>query len=643
MSVSGESCLIALVGQPNCGKSTLFNVVAGYKASTGNFPGVTVSYAQSPVTCGDTTFQLVDLPGIYSLSTQEPAERVTLEYLLKQDIHLVINVIDASTLSRSLELTLQLMELELPIMICLNMVDEAERKGIFIDSQSLEQELGLPVARTVASKGLGVRELFGRAVGVIGQGRANPPKYAAHVEAEIECVESLIGDLGQSRGWPVRFLAIKLLEADDYFTHMVQEEAPPKLSYIEACIDRLVESHGQPPEMIISGERHALAMHLFERVAKVTTRSGGKPLRDRLDRLVMHPFLGYLILVGVFFALLYLTFVVGSFLADQVAEPFDRLSQLFVGRGPWSPFVVGVLQGVAGGAGIVLPYLIPLLFLLSLLEDVGYLPRAAFLMDGLMHKMGLHGKSVIPFVLGYGCNVPSIMAARIIESPRDRFLTLLLASLIPCSARTSVILGLQAKYLGPVWAMGLYVANIFVLGLVGFLISHFQKGDSPGLILEIPPYRLPTVPSLWKKTWYRLKDFAIYAWPIILAGSIALEILTYLHVDRVINYLLSPLTSWLLGLPVVVGVTLFFGVFRKELTLIMLFQALGTLHVGTMLTHTQILVFVVFVTFYIPCLSTLAVLWREGGWKITWASALLNTSLALVLAFFARMIGMLIM
>lgn len=632
--------VIALVGQPNCGKSTLFNVVAGYKASTGNFPGVTVSYAESPVTLGETTFRLVDLPGIYSLSTQEPAERVTLEYLLRKEAHFVINVIDATTMSRSLELTLQLMELELPLMICLNMVDEAEKKGIFIDPKALEKELGIPVMTTVASKGWGVRELFVRALEVMDEVKAKPPQYSLHVEREIGRVESFIMNLELAKRIPLRFLALKLLEGDEYFTSLVREEATHLIPEIEECINRLVESHGQPPEMVISGERHALAMHLFERVAKVTARAEAPSFREKLDAVVMHPILGYIILAGVFFGLLYLTFFVGSFLADQVAGPFDRLTQLFQGKGAWSPFVVGVIQGIAGGVGIVLPYLIPLLFLLSLLEDIGYLPRAAFLLDGLMHRMGLHGKSVIPFILGYGCNVPSIMAARIIESPRDRFITIILASLIPCSARTSVILGLQAKYLGPLWAMALYLVNILVLGFVGFLISRFHKEESPGLILEIPPYRLPTFASLWKKTWYRLKDFAIYAWPIILAGSIVLEVLTYLHVDKVINTLLAPLTMWLLGLPVAVGVTLFFGIFRKELTLIMLFQALGTFNIQNVLTHTQILVFVVFVTFYIPCLSTVAVLWREGGWKVTWASALLNTSLALVLAFLARFVGM---
>ncbi len=632
---------IALVGQPNCGKSTLFNAVAGYKASTGNFPGVTVSYAESPVTLGNTTFRLVDLPGIYSLSTQEPAERVTLEYLLEQQAHLVINVIDATTLSRSLELTLQLMELELPLMICVNMIDEAEKKGIFIDEKALEEELGVPVMATVASKGWGVKELFERALEVMGKTRSRPLNYSLHVEQEASCVESLIKDLEVVRDIPMRFLAFKLLEGDEYFTDLISREAPDLIPALEECVSRLVESHGQPPEMIISGERHALAMHIFERVAKVKARNGQEPqLRDRVDAVVMHPILGYIILAMVFFGLLYLTFFVGSFLADQVAGPFDKLTQLFSGKGAWSPFVVGIIQGIAGGVGIVLPYLVPLLFLLSLLEDIGYLPRAAFLLDGLMHRMGLHGKSVIPFILGYGCNVPAIMAARIIESPRDRFVTLLLASLIPCSARTSVILGLQAKYLGPLWAMGLYVANVIILGFVGFLLSRFQKEESPGLILEIPPYRVPTLASLWKKTWYRLKDFAVYAWPIILAGSIILEALIYLHVDKIINTLFSPLTVWLLGLPAAVGVTLFFGVFRKELTLIMLFQALGTFNIQSVLTPTQILVFVVFVTFYIPCLSSLAVLWKEGGWKVTWASALLNTSLALALAFLARFVGM---
>lgn len=470
--------MIALVGQPNCGKSTLFNNVAGYKASTGNFPGVTVSYTKSEVTLGKENFTVIDLPGIYSLSTEEPAEMVTLDYLLKGEAHLVIDVIDSTTLGRSLELTLQLMELESPLIVCLNMIDEAEKKGILIDPDSLEMELGVPAMVTVASKGIGVKELFVKALEVMQAPRkVRPPAYSKHVEEEISSVESLLKGSEIARAFPLRFLALKLLEGDKHFLSMVDGKIPGIIPLIEDCQSKLEKSHGHPASMVISGERHALALHIFERVAKVEVRRGPSPFKERIDDIVMHPFWGYLILLLIFAGLLYLTFFVGSFLGDQVTSPFERLIETVKGRGIFSTFVVGMLDGIAGGVGIVLPYLLPLLFLLSLLEDVGYLPRAAYLLDGLMHKMGLHGKSVIPFVLGYGCNVPAIMAARIIESPRDRVITLLLASLVPCPARTSVILGLQAKYLGPLWALALYLPNILVLGLVGFILSKLWKGS----------------------------------------------------------------------------------------------------------------------------------------------------------------------
>ncbi|MDH4198707.1 MAG: ferrous iron transport protein B, partial [Candidatus Aminicenantes bacterium] len=295
---------------------------------------------------------------------------------------------------------------------------------------------------------------------------------------------------------------------------------------------------------------------------------------------------------------------------------------------------------IGGGLAIVLPYFVPLLFLMAVLEDLGYLARAGFLLDAFMHRLGLHGKSVSPFILGFGCNVPAIVSTRMLESQRDRILTSLLIPFIPCSARTTIILALVAFYLGPLWALGFYAFNILLVAVLGWVLSLFFKEPSPGLILEIPSLRLPTVRNVARKTWLQIASFVRFAWPLLIGGSIILSLLTHFGADRLINAALAPLVEKALGLPHELGVTLVFGFLRKELSLIMMLQALGVDYqsVMTVVTREQLVVFTVFISFFIPCLSTCAILWREIGRKYAVLSVGLSVSVAILLSWLVRLV-----
>ena len=295
------------------------------------------------------------------------------------------------------------------------------------------------------------------------------------------------------------------------------------------------------------------------------------------------------------------------------------------------------MQGLAAGIAIVLPYLAPFLVGLGLLEDVGYLPRVAFLMDSLMHRIGLHGKAVVPFILGYGCNVPAVMSTRALEEPRDRYLAAALATLVPCAARIAVVFGLVAFYMGPWAALGLYLFNLVVIAVTGHALSRLMPEETPGMILEMPPYRAPTGRAVLNKTWFRVKEFCREALPVLIIGSIILATLQFYDLTAVFNTLVRPVT-WLLGLPAATGVPLIFGVLRKELSLLMLGQALGTTQFNTVLTPVQMYTYAVFVVFYIPCLATLSALRREIGSRGMVAIASLTVLIALAAALCARVV-----
>jgi len=616
---------VALVGQPNAGKSTLFNAIVGYRALASNFPGTTVEALRGRANVGGRRGEVVDLPGTYSLLGGDLAERVTREFLLSGDVDAVIQVADASLLGRSLALTLELAELGIPMILCLNMMDEAEHKGISIDVDALADLLGVPVVATVASRGQGLSELL---ASLPTAKPARRPPYTADVERALARIAATLdGDPGAPIHRAAQLLGGEGGQATlDPRTARAVEEARAELS----------QGRGEDPGVILADERHAQAMRLFEAVARVGQPQVG--WRERLDDVLMHPVAGYPFLVLILLGLFALVFWAGGTVEGILSPWLDGLSGRIaaaLGTGPLAALLGGAWDGLAAGIAIVLPYLVPFLLLLAFLEDVGYMPRVGFLLDGLMHKVGLHGKSVIPFLLGYGCTVPAVLATRILDDERDRLVTAALAVMIPCAGRTIVIMGLVGRYVGPGVALLLYGGNVAVVALAGWVLTRLLPGEGPGLILEIPPYRRPRAKNLLGKTWLRLKGFVALAWPLLAVSSGLLALAEALGWARGLNASVRFLT-WPLGLPSEAGVPLVLGILRKELSLVMLDEAL----VGGVaaLTQAQMIVFTVFVLFYVPCLATVGALGKELGWRRTGLVVLGTTAVGLLLGVLVRLL-----
>lgn len=629
---------IALAGQPNCGKSTILNYVAGYRSETANFPGSSVKVTTGSIRFNGIVAELVDLPGTYTLTGSNRAESIAGEYLLDHNIDLIVNVIDASLLCRGLELTLELRELGIPMVVCLNMVDDAVRKGITIDAAKLSELLGVPVVETIARRGQGFDLLFAAIKGVL----HTPPQTSAalgwnrDVDSVVERVEQQIRNVHDDSPYPTRFRAIRYLETGCCGSPRGPEIAAASLKWKTA----LERKRGRAGDAIVMSERHDISLRIFEQVATV-----GKPqsdLRNRLDAVVTHPFWGYVFLIALLVAFFWIVFGIGSRIEDllqtHLAGGFERLSRGMNPKTLGFALFKSAWDGLVGGAAIVLPYLVPFLFGLALLEDIGYLPRVAYLMDGLLHRIGLHGTSMLPLILGYGCSVPACMAARILPSRRDRFIASVLAILVPCSARSNVIFALVAFYLGPWWALGVFLLNVVIVVISGWVMRLIWPEVSPGMVLEVPRYQWPRLSILSRKIWLRLREFMVLSWPMLIGGSVALGLASFYGWDRLIDLGLSPLTR-LLGLPLATGTTLIFGLLRKELTMIMLAQALGTSHINTVMTTAQIVSYTLFVTFYMPCLATVAALAREVGKKLTTYAMAYTFALAVVVCLVTRLVA----
>ena len=626
-----------LIGQPNCGKSTLFNQVCGYKAETGNFTGTTVTFTESRVRLKGEVVGLVDLPGTYTLAGSNAAEQVVLEYLLSHDdYNCIIDVVDASHLGLHLGLTLELLELGRPMILALNLIDEADHMGIQIKVGELSEKLGIPVLPLIASKGRGIRDVFFAAYKVASE-KPNVGRqvYRQDLELTIAALTPSVEDLALPLN--AEAVAIKLLEQDPLVTSQVMKLRPELVEKSEESAKLLGGGSTPDTQSLINLERNTAAQVIAKQVIVLGMRK--LTLRDKLDDYLLHPLWGYFFLILILYLFFQVVFQFGGLIEKPLLNLVAGLEKSIIGFiNPGKllgEVIIGLVQGISGGLAIVLPYLIPFLIGLGFLEDFGYLPRVAFLMDALMHRIGLHGTAVVPFILGFGCNVPSVMATRTLDNKNEQFIAAALATLVPCSARLAIVFGLVAFYLGPVVALVIYLLVFFVIAITGKLLSRLLPKDMPGLILEMPPYRQPSFQSVLSKAWFRIKEFLVEAWPVLIAGSIVLSLLNAYNLTRFINFLTVPMT-WLLGLPTQSGVPLIFGVLRKELSLIMLGQALGSMDFKNVLSPVQMITFTVFVIFYMPCLATLVTLHKELGRKAMWNIMGITLVIATVTALLAR-------
>jgi ferrous iron transport protein B len=617
--VTQKKLVIALAGNANVGKSVIFNHLTGLHQHIGNWPGKTVERAEGTLHFKDYTIDVVDLPGIYSLSTYSLEELVSRKYIAVERPDLVINVVDASVLERNLFFTLQLMELETPMVIALNQLDIAKKKGIEIDTEKLENLLGLQVVPTIAPKGVGIFELLEKAIQVAEEGKATrrvEVKYGKEVEEKIAKLVETTKTV--QFVYPRRYVALKLLEGDEEIARDVARIAPEAVATANELAKEVEDLHGHPCSTVITSERYEVAGEIARQVQKLVPPV--KPtVEERLHNITTHRLAGYPIMVLSLLLVFFVIFTFGNYASDILSAVFSGLQPLFasvLGTGMANQLVWGgLMEGLIAGVTVALPYIIPFYVVLYFLEDSGYLSRIAFLMDNLMHKIGLHGKAFIPMLLGYGCNVPGCLGCKIMETQKEKLQAAFVTTLVPCAARTVIILGLVGRFIGIQWALVLYVFDLFVIFGLGRLAFKVLPGEPSGLIMEISSYRVPHVKTVMKETWFRVVEFIKIAFPLIIVGSLAIKAAEIAGWLPSLDLLLRPVTVVWLGLPIVTGITLIFGVLRKELSLIMLATLLGTTNFAAVLTPVQMVVFTLVAMFYVPCIATISALVKEFGSK----------------------------
>jgi len=533
-----EPITIALAGNPNSGKTTIFNELTGLRQHVGNYAGVTVEKVTGRCRHNGADFEVVDLPGTYSLTAYSIEERVARRFLVAERPSVVVDIVDASNLERNLYLATQLMELGVPLVLALNMSDVARARGVEFDLPQLSALLGVPIVRTVGNRGKGLDEMMDAAMAVACSDRPAQPRqvnYGPEIEEEIAKVAAVIGSAGPApAGYTARWLAIKLLENDSEVRELAG--APEAIRQVEASTHHLRTIFGDSPELVIAGRRYAFISGACQETVRSTVEAR-HTLSDRIDTVLTHSIAGVPIFLGMMYLVFYLTFTLGEYPTGWLEDLFGWAGGAISGLWPASSDSMLrslLVDGIIGGVGGVVAFLpnIMLLFLgIALLEDSGYMARAAFLMDRLMHRIGLHGKSFVPMLIGFGCSVPAILATRTLDSRRDRLTTMLVVPLMSCGARLTIYALLipaffAKRWQAPVLWLVYLIGIVLAVGLAKLLRATILRGEAPPFVIELPLYRLPTLRSLgihmWDRSWMYLRK----AGTVILGISILLWAMT---------------------------------------------------------------------------------------------------------------------
>ena len=664
---------LALAGNQNCGKTTLFNQLTGSNQHVGNFPGVTVD-RKDGIIRGHEDVTVVDLPGIYSLSPYTAEEIVTRDYLLKEKPDGIINIVDATNIERNLYLTMQLMELGIPMVLALNMMDEVRQNGGSVNVSKLSQELGIPVVPITASKNEGVSELIDVVLRTAQQ-RQKPKRLdfcQGAVHRAIHSVSHMIEDHAAAIGVPSRFAATKLLEGDEPMMAQLSL-SPNERELIQHSVEEMEEECGMDRNAALADMRYTFLDELCAGTVVRPHESKEHQRSVRIDRLLTHKFLAIPIFLGIMLLIFWLTFgLVGSFLSDLLSLGIDWVTDL-ADRGLTAyginPVVHSlIIDGVFAGIGSVLsflPIIVTLFFFLSLLEDSGYMARVAFVMDKLLRKIGLSGRSFVPMLIGFGCTVPAVMATRTLSSDRDRKMTILLTPFISCSAKLPIYGVFTAAFFpeyGALVMIGLYVLGILLGILSGLILGRTAfKGNPVPFVMELPAYRLPAPKSVVRLVWDKAKDFITRAFTVIFLATIIIWVLQTFdsrinvvsnssqsllaQIGRLIAPLFAPLGfgSWQMSTALLTGFT------AKEAVV----STLAVLTGSSMATLPQTLsgalplpaalAFLVFTLLYTPCVAAIAAVKREmGGAKSALFVVFYQTAVAWVAAFLVYRLALLI-
>lgn len=664
-----EKITVALTGNPNVGKTSIFNAITGSRQHVGNWPGVTVERKMGKRVHDGIEMQIVDLPGTYSLTAYSLDEIIARDFIIEERPDVVVQVIDATNLERNLYLTTQLMELGVRLVIALNMTDLAIAKGDSIDAQKMQEFLEIPVISTVASRGGGIKELLDAITGELH--RPGPTDniftYEEGIEYKVSELRSILESDPFFAHYPSRWFSMKLLEGDENIIKKAQES--DRYPQIRRTLDK-----ADPDEMEakIADQRYATIQTMLRQVCNInTSRLSGS---DMVDRVVTNKYLGIPIFLTLMWAAFELTFT--------FATPFMNMIDIFFGwlaeatteaiNIEWLASLAG--EGIVAGVGsvlIFLPNILLLFFMLSLMEDSGYMARAAFIMDRVMGKIGLHGKSFIPLIMGFGCNVPAIMATRTIEDPRDRLVTILVAPFVSCGARLPVYVLLAGAFFGRdagIVIFGLYALGILVAVMSAkFMRSSVLKGEDSPFIMELPDYRLPTLKGSLIHMWERGKIYLKKAGGIILIGVVGVWLLASIPAPGsggtfgseeiygtsdsligMIGHAIEPLVAPL-GFDWKIAVALVFGIVAKEIvvgSMGVLYgagedeQNLSAILAAGAMTPLIGLGLMVFTLLYAPCFACIGVIKREtGSWKWTLFQLVYGTGLAWTFAFILYQAG----